>query len=171
MRSTVDEKKQMLLSSLVEVRQQLLDTASCIPLEQHEQVFLGIWSIRDLLAHLIGWDYSNIEAIKAVSEGRLPAFYAHIDKDWHSYNAHLVSLHKKGTVTDLIKNAQVSQRALVDRLTITPARELFQDNGVRYRGYKVTIARLIEAETEDEEVHSEQIKEFVAEILSEGHAS
>jgi hypothetical protein len=171
MRSTVDEKKQKLLSSLVEARQQLLDTASSIPIERHEQVFLGIWSIKDLLAHLIGWDYSNIEAIKAVSEGRLPEFYAHIDKDWHSYNAHLVSLHKKGTVADLIKNAQASQRALVDQLTIIPARELFQENGVRYRGYKVTIARLIEAETEDEEVHSVQVKEFVTRILSEEHVS
>jgi hypothetical protein len=170
MRSTVDEKKQMLLSRLVEVRRQFLDAASSIPLEQHEQVFLGIWSIKDLLAHLIGWDHSNIEAVKMVSERRLPAFYTQIDKDWHSYNAYLVSLYKKGTAADLIKSAQVSHRALVDRLTIIPARELFQDNDVRFRGYKVTIARLIEAETEDEKVHSEQVKEFVAEILSKGHA-
>jgi hypothetical protein len=168
MRPTVDEKKQTLLSSLIETRRQLLDAASSIPPERHEQVFLGIWSIKDLLAHLIGWDYSNIEAIKEVSEARLPAFYALIDKDWHSYNAHLVRIYKKGTLADLIKNAQVSQRALVDRLTATPARGLFQDNGVRYRGYKVTIARLIEAEMEDECVHSEQVKGFVVKILSEG---
>ncbi len=164
MRSIADEKKQTLLSKLVEVRQHLLDVASSIPPEQREQVFLGIWSIKDLLAHLIGWDHSNIEAIKAVSEKRLPAFYAQIDKDWHSYNAYLISLYKKGTMADLVKSAQLSHRALVDRLTMTPARELFQDNGVRYRGYKVTIARLIEAEMEDEEVHSEQIKEFVKEV-------
>ncbi|MFH1524285.1 MAG: ClbS/DfsB family four-helix bundle protein [Chloroflexota bacterium] len=166
MRSTANEKKQILLSSFIETRRQLLDYASSIPSERHEQVFLGIWSIKDLLAHLIGWDHSNIEAIEAVSERRLPEFYAQIDKDWHSYNAHLVSLYKKGAVADLVKNAQVSHRALVDRLTATPARELFQDNGIRYRGYKVTIARLIEAEMGDECVHMEQVKGFAAKILS-----
>ena len=164
MRSTADDKKQELLSGFVEVRRNLLAFSAQIPFEAQEQVFLGIWTMRDLLAHLIGWDHSNLEAIQAVFVSRLPAYYEYIDKDWRSYNARLVSLYKKGTLPDLIKAAQVSQGALIDRLTPIPAKDLFHDYGVRFRGYKVTIARLIEADTKDVKTHLEQVKEFVAKI-------
>jgi hypothetical protein len=41
-----------------------------------------------------------------------------------------------------------------------PAEELSRDTGVRFRGYKVTIARTLEAEVKDEKVHHAQIEEF-----------
>jgi hypothetical protein len=164
MGATADEKKRDLLSGFIDVRRNLLAFSAQIPFEQQEQVFLGTWSIQDLLAHVIGWDYSNLEAIQAVFASRLPAFYEYIDKDWRSYNARLVSLYKKGTLPDLIKAAQASQDALIDRLTPIPAKDLFHDYGVRFRGYKVTIARLIEADTKDVTTHLEQVKEFVAKI-------
>jgi hypothetical protein len=164
MRSTADDKKQELLSGFIEGRRNLLALSAQIPFEAQDQVFLGIWSMRDLLAHLIGWDHSNLEAIQMVSEHRLPAFYEHIDKDWRSYNARLVSLYKKGTLPDLIKAAQVSQGALLDRITPIPAKDLFHDYGVRFRRYKITIARLIKADTKDVKAHLEQIKEFFAKI-------
>ena len=164
MRSTVDEKKRLLLSEFSEWRKCVLDTAALIPSEYHDQPFLGVWSIKDLLAHLIGWDYSNIEAVKAVIEGKLPGFYGYIDKDWRSYNAHLVGLYKKGTVPELIKDAYVSHLALSAQVTDLPAKEMFGDKGVRSRGYKVTIARLIEADIKDAKIHSEQIREFIANI-------
>jgi hypothetical protein len=164
MRSTADDKKQELLSGFIEVRRNLLAFSAQIPFDEQEQVFLGVWSMRDLLAHLIGWDYSNLEAVQAVSTGKLPAFYKYIDKDWRTYNAQLVSLYKKGSLADLIEATRVSQHALFDLLTSLPAKDLFQDYGVRFRRYKVTIARLIKADTKDVKAHLEQVKEFVAKI-------
>ncbi len=165
MRLTADEKKQKLLSDFSEARSNLLAAAARVPTGQDERVFLGIWGIKDLLAHLIGWDHSNLEVIDAVTNGKLPAFYAQIDKDWHSYNVYLVKVYKKDAATELIKDAQASHRTLVDRLTEIPAKDLFHDYGVRYRGYKVTVARLIESETGDERVHAAQVEAFVAELL------
>jgi hypothetical protein len=164
MRSTADEKKRELLSGFVEVRRNLLTFSEQIPLDEHDQIFLGIWSIKDLLAHIIGWDHSNLEAVQAVSTGKLPAFYKYIDKDWQTYNAQLVSLYKKGSLADMIEATRVSQRALFNLLTSLPAKDLFHDYGVRFRGYKVTIARLIKADTKDVKAHLEQVKEFVAKI-------
>lgn len=169
MRLSVDEKKRLLLSEFSEWRQHILDTAALIPPDYHDQAFLGIWSIKDLLAHLIGWDYANIEAVKAVIEGKLPEFYGYIDKDWRSYNARLVGLYKKDTVFELIRDARVSHRALNDQVAEIPAKELFGDKGVRYRGYKVTLARLIEADIKDARIHSEQIREFMARIGIKGN--
>jgi hypothetical protein len=152
-------------------RQRILDMAALITPENQDQSFLGTWSIKDLLAHLVGWDHSNIAAVKAVREGKLPSFYGYIDKDWHSYNARLVGLYKKGTMADLIRDAQVSQQVLMDLLAALPARDLFRDFGVRHRGYKVTIARLIEAESKDERRHFEQVKDFVAQFCQETEPS
>jgi hypothetical protein len=41
-----------------------------------------------------------------------------------------------------------------------PAEEFDRDSGVRYKRYKVTIARLLQAETRDEKTHHKQIEEF-----------
>ncbi len=164
MRSTPEEKKRTLLVGFVEGRRNLFSLAEQIHIRLQDQVFLGTWSIRDMLAHLIGWDYSNLEAIQAILSSRLPAFYGFIDKDWRSYNARLVDMYKKGDVPDLIQAGRVSMKVLVERLAELPANDIYKDHGVRYRGYKVTIARLVEAETKDEVVHLEQIQGFLATI-------
>jgi hypothetical protein len=164
MRSTLEENKRALIILFTEGRKNLLTLAGKIPINLQDQVFLGAWSIRDILAHLIGWDYSNLEAVRAIASSRLPAFYEFIDKDWHTYNARLVDMHKKGDIPDLVQGGQASQKTLIDRLSDLSAKELYKDHGVRYRGYKVIIARLIEAETRDEIVHLEQIRSFVASI-------
>ena len=164
MRVTGDEKKQILLAEFGAGRQRLLNTAALIPLDKQDQPFVGVWAIKDLLAHMIGWDYSNIEAAQSVREGKLPPFYDFIDKDWRFYNARLVSLYKKDNLADLIRDACVSQQALLDLLAALPASDLFHDYGVRYRGYRVTIARLVEADAKDEAIHLEQVKNFIAQL-------
>jgi hypothetical protein len=46
-----------------------------------------------------------------------------------------------------------------------PDGDIFKDRGVRYKGYILTIARLIVAETKDEKVHLSQIKDFVKQTV------
>jgi len=55
-----------LVAGLVEARQNILDAASALPARARDEVFLGSWSIKDLLAHLIGWGFTNIDAVKAI---------------------------------------------------------------------------------------------------------
>ena len=45
---------------LIETRRKILDAASSPSPEQQDEVFLGIWSVKDLLAHLAGWNVTNI---------------------------------------------------------------------------------------------------------------
>lgn len=153
-------KKDELIADLIETRKKILDiTASFSPAE-HDQVFLGIWSIKDLLAHLIGWLETNRKAVKAIRAGKLPEFYAYKDRDWQSYNALLVSKYKRGSLAKLMSAMQISHQRLMDLIQTIPAEEFEQDRGVRYKGYKVTIARLLRAELKDEKVHYTQIEMF-----------
>ena len=162
MSSTAKEKKESIIAALIQARRKILDVAYALPPEKQDEVFLGVWSVADLLAHLIGWDYTNLDATKSTLQGELPEFYSHRDRDWETYNALLVERHKEEDFTELIYSVETSQRALMDFLATVPDSEFDKDRGVRYKRYKVTITRLLQAEAEDEEEHSRQIKAFAA---------
>lgn len=153
-------KKDEIVAALIQARRRILDLAHTLPPEKQDQVFLGVWSVKDLLAHLIGWDYTNVEATKSILAGQLPEFYSHHDRDWQTYNASLVEQYKKDDFVELLYAVETSQRALMGLLATVPAEEFDKDRGVRFKRYKVTIARLLQAEADDEEEHYGQIKEF-----------
>ena len=162
MRPTAEEKKARYLQTLRDERLALLEVAAAVPPAAAGVVFLGEWSAKDIVAHLIGWDYANIEAIQAILDGRLPAFYAHHDRDWRSFNAELVRRYRLEDFDALLQSARDSNQALYDRLLTVPAAEFERDHGVRFRGYMVTIARLLAAESDDEQVHAQQLRDFLS---------
>ena len=59
-------RKDALIANLAEARKNILNAASALPAKQRDEIFLGSWSVKDLLAHLIGWDYTNIQAVEAI---------------------------------------------------------------------------------------------------------
>jgi hypothetical protein len=161
MRATAEEKKVRSLKTLRDERLALLDVAAAVPSESTSTVFLGEWSAKDMIAHLIGWDYANIEAVDAILNDRLPAFYAYHDHDWRSFNAELVRRYRLEDYDALLQAARESNQALYDRLLAVPAGEFERDHGLRFRGYKVTIARLLAAESDDEHIHGQQLRDFL----------
>jgi hypothetical protein len=156
-------RKESVLSALIEARQNILAEVSKLSEAQQDQIFLGIWSVKDLLAHLIGWDETNLRAAKSILKGQVPSFYKHSDRDWQTYNATLVKKHKKDSLPELIAGARNSQKELIEFLQSIPPESFNRDFGVRFHGYKVTIQRLLEAETKDEQTHQRQITDFFKE--------
>jgi len=155
--------KQELISALLETRTTILHEASQLSPTVQDTVFLGEWSVVDLIAHLIGWDFANLAAAKDIQAGKLPAFYAHYDEDWKTYNAELVAKYKRDDFEELLALVRDSQRQLIAYLENIPSQAFEKDFGVRTgRNYKVTIARLLQAEWKDEQEHLRQIQDFVA---------
>jgi hypothetical protein len=113
-------RKVQILSALVEARQNILAKVSALSEAQRDYIFLGIWSIKDLLAHLAGWDYTNLEAVKEILAAKLPTFYARYDHDWKTYNAMLVAKYKPDSFEELIALIKRSQRELIDLLETLP---------------------------------------------------
>lgn len=160
MSTKAQAKKDGLISGLVETRRRILNEASSLPSDKQDEAFLGVWSVGDLLAHLVGWDFTNMEAIKEILAGKVPSFYSHYDRDWKTYNAGLVAEYKRDDYADLLSSVKGSHRKLVDFLRTIPTEEFDKDRGLRFKRYKVTIARLLQAEIDDENTHHVQIKEF-----------
>ncbi len=160
MGTEASKQREMLLAGLQEVRAELLKEAALLSTGQRDTKFLGIWSIKDLLAHLAGWDFTNVEAVKDILAGKVPVFYDHYDHDWQSYNAMLVGKYKREDFQELVALVQDSHRQLMEFLQGVPAETFAKDFGLQARGYKLTIQRLLEAELKDELIHSQQITEF-----------
>ena len=154
-------RKDPILSGLMETRQSILVEASKLSAKQQDQVFLGIWSIKDVLAHMSGWEHTNLRAAKAILKGKLPSFYKHRDHEWQTCNAILVKKHTRASMPELLTAIRESQEQLMKFLRALPAEQFNKDFGVRFRGYKVTIQHLLEAEQEDEQTHLEQIVDFI----------
>ncbi len=144
-------EKDKIIGGLVEARSKILEAASLLSPTERDEVFLGVWSVRDLLAHLVGWDYTNLNAVQEILAGQKPGFWAHYDRDWKSYNARLVAEYRRDDFSELVAAVEASHRALIDYLQMVPA-----DAYVKRK----QIATLLRAETRDEEVHHRQVEAF-----------
>ena len=153
-------KKDQILSTLVQTRQNIVAEASRLSAEQQEQIFLGTWSVKDLLAHLIGWDHANLDAARSILNGRLPSFYEYRDHDWQTYNAVLVKEYGQDSFGNLLAAMKDSQDKLTEFMHTIPPEYFDEDFGVRFQGRKVTIQRLLEADIEDVQTHLQQIIDF-----------
>ena len=153
--------KSELISNLIETRTAVLQAASGLSPTAQGTIFLGIWSIKDLIAHLVGWDFTNLAAAKDIQARKLPEFYAHYDKNWKTYNAGLVAKYKRDDFEELLALARDSHCQLIAYLESLTAEAFEKDFGVSSgRGTRVTIARLLQAEWKDEQEHLQQIRDF-----------
>lgn len=143
-----EAKKTEVISGLVDARRMILAAADALLPEKRALVFLGTWSARELLAHLIGWDYTNLEAVQDILAGRKPEFWSHYDRDWKTYNAHLVTRYGQHDWAELTAAVRQSHRQLFDYLRTVPA-----DQYLRQR----RIVSLLQAETKDEWTHHRQL--------------
>ena len=47
-------RKEEIIAGLIAARGKILEVAEALPAEKQDEVFLGVWSLKDLLAHLVG---------------------------------------------------------------------------------------------------------------------
>jgi hypothetical protein len=144
-------KKDEIISGLVEVRRRILDEASKLSPVEQDQVFLGIWTVKDMLAHLEGWDHTNLKAVEAILAGQRPSFWEYYDHDWETYNARLVAEYGQDDFAELVASVKESHRKLMNFLQTVPADEYIR---------KKKIVTLLRAEIKDENTHYGQVKEF-----------
>jgi len=155
-----ESRKAQLLDDVARARAAILDAVNSLPADKRRDVFLGIWSSCELVAHLSGWDYANIQAVADIQADRLPQFYAHHDRDWRTYNAHLVNEYSKESWDELMAAVAESHERLMAVVRSLPADEFYRDRGIRFRGYKVMIGRLLEADAKDCMTHAAQVLAF-----------
>jgi len=160
MNTKAQTQKVQIINEMHRVRFELLNEIVALSRKERDTVFLGIWTVRDMLAHLAGWDYANLDAAKRIIKGRLPSFYEHKDRNWQTYNAMLVKKYRRNTFRELRAVVMGSHRKFLAYVQAIPAEDFNRDFGVRFRGYKVTVQRLVEADIKDVRLHHQQVVDF-----------
>ncbi len=160
MRKTIADRKTELIDELVEARNSLIRAAQLIPEEKCDEVFLGIWCIKDLLAHLIGWDVTNLQAVQEILSGQAPGFFLYYDKDWQSYNAGLVQEYRIEPFEALLAKAEESHAQWIQYLQTLPADDVVNGKSRSPKGRTITIRNLLVTEANDERKHAEQVRAF-----------
>lgn len=156
----VEGRRDGLIQDLQAARAAVLQAVSRVPPGAAEVIFLGTWSIKDLLAHLEGWDYTNLQSVREILAGQPPTFFQFHDKDWQSYNARLVQQFQRDSMTDLLADLAASHQELITYLQTIPARDLTTGKVACPNGRTITIRNLLTAETRDEIEHARQVNTF-----------
>ncbi len=155
-------RKQAIITGLTEARQHILDAVVNLPPDKQDEVFLGIWSIKELLAHLVGWDFTNIEAATDIQAGHRPRVFEQWDSGWVTYNAQLVQKYKHEEFRTLLATIHQSHATLLAFIENLPAEDIDKDYGVRSpSGTNVTLEVFLQYEIEDEERHYQQIQAWL----------
>jgi len=155
-------RKEEIIAGLIAARGKILEVAEALPANKRDEVFLGVWSLKDLLAHLVGWDYTNIEAVKDIRLGRTPSVFQHWDPDWVAYNARLVAEHKREDFAELLGAMRQSQQTLIDFIRTVPSDDIEKDFGIRSpKGKNITVEWFLQFEIDDEGRHYRQIQDWL----------
>jgi hypothetical protein len=162
MRGDVRIDRRSLIWQLIEVRLKLVKVAAAIPIEKRDDAFVGTWDVKDLLAHLIGWDYTNIDAVRDIVAGRLPSFYERYDPGWSTYNASLVRRHRTDDWDALLAALDRSQDSVGAILRCLPESEFERPRRLPGRARPLTIAGLVKSAITDEDEHRRQIESTLA---------
>jgi hypothetical protein len=162
MRKSIEDHKRTLIDDLASARQSVLEAVRALPADHLDDPILGIWSVKDFLAHLVGWDATNLQAVHEILAGKRPEFFQHYDKDWQSYNTHLVQQYKMEPFEVLLEETAASSQRLVNYLESLPARVLVEGKAGGETGRTVSIRSLLRAEASDEREHAVQVKAFLS---------
>jgi hypothetical protein len=150
------------LTGLRPARKKIVAVARALPVEKRDEVFLGVWSAKDLLAHLVGWDYANIDSVRDIRARRVPRVFKFWNPDWGSFNAKLVRENKREDWNEMLKAIRGSHAKLIAFLKEVPAGDFNKDFGIRSpRGRTITVAEHLQAEIEDETTHLKQMRDWL----------
>ena len=149
-----------LIDAFEEQRSRLVEAIRAVPPDLRTKPFVGKWSLHEVVAHLIGWDRTNISTVDSILAGQLPAFYDRFEPNWESFNDDLVAQNGNDDWEALMATLDASQAAAIAKMHSVPPEELTKP-GPQWRNRRVTIAGVIRAATRDEHEHLGQVQSLI----------
>ena len=118
------------------------------------------WTIKELLAHLAGWDDATILALQALEAGDEPPMLALRGIDF--YNAQTVAERSDLNYDQIVKEWELVREQLVKLLSEMPE-DLVPKRVVTPWGAIMPVAHMIQVMIDHEEEHAEAVEEMVQE--------
>ena len=119
-----------------------------------------LWTVREIVAHLSGWDDTSIGFIRAIVAGEIPPTPAMRGID--VYNAETVAT-REGLDYDHIYREYIETRRILLELILTMPEEKITEKHVLPWGGEGTLMDLIDIFGPHEEEHAEDVRKIVEE--------
>ena len=148
-----------LVAEFTRVRAELLYAVAMVPSHLRNEPFVGDWDVKDVVAHTVGWDYTNVEALPDFRDGRLPAFFVRYDDDWAAINADLIARHRLEDWDALIESLLESGQAFVNAMRLLCDADL--DNVTLWGERRISLRGMMRAVSRDESEHVTQVRNSV----------
>jgi hypothetical protein len=115
----------------------------------------GTWTIKEVLAHLSGWESWHLAAIRQALAGTAPDFSPLQDRD--SFNRRLLEERRGWTVTEILDELDSNRTALEELLLEMPEESLFRAGPMRGPQWE-NLAGWLRVAREHEEEHAAHIR-------------
>lgn len=136
------------------------DFTRCVASLDEELFLMKInhWSLRDIVAHLAGWNRYIIEGSKQIKRGELPFYDIDPGEDYSNVNAVLIRQYSSGNKLELLDELRASAGELKHFLQSLNHSEWDRDYGVRHQGSTITVRNTVDDLISDYIHHREQIE-------------
>ena len=120
------------------------------------------WSVRDIVAHLVGWNRYIIEGSEQILGGELPWYDVDPGENYSKINAVVIRQYPSVNRTELVDELRASAAELMDFLRSVDAGDWDRDFGVRHGEETLTIRGTIDDLIADYVHHRQQITDQAA---------
>jgi Protein of unknown function (DUF1706) len=118
------------------------------------------WAPRDVVAHLVGWNWRMLQACRGILKGQTPDYYADAP-DYRTINAGYVARHASTSREALLRDLAAGLEELTAYASGLEPAEWEASHGVKhYRGAPATVSTTLASLAGDYAAHARQIREW-----------
>ncbi len=149
------DKRQALIDRLETSRAMMI--AHLDEIDKNRKIY-PLWTVREIIAHLSGWDDATIGFIKALLEGREPATPA--ARGMNIYNAETVTTREGLSYDQIYREYLETRRTLLDLIRAMPEEMVTQKATLPWGG-EGTLQEMIDIFGPHEEEHAEDVHKII----------
>jgi hypothetical protein len=130
-----------------------------------ERVFLrkvANWTVRDIVAHLVGWNRHILRGAKQILRCELPFYEVEPGSDYSNVNAALIREYGDTDRSALLESLAASAGELTAFLRAIDPGDWDRDFGVRYKGETETVKSTVDDLIGDYDHHRVQLEKLRA---------
>jgi len=99
------------IKKLFQLRQQIINIIHQFPADKRQVILFDQWSLREILAHLSGWDVFTAESVEKFKSGKLPVWGGKIN----IFNQKSLEQREKLTWTEIYNEFIASSQKMIDQ--------------------------------------------------------
>ena len=136
-------------------REKFLEAVNRFPEGKRIVKLFGTWSIKDMLAHIVGWECLSVEKVRAIKNRQLPEWIEDVDKQ----NAKVVKEFENKDWSEVYAALIKSGNEMIQEYESLPAELCVKQAGPNL---KYTPQRFLEQETKHyQENHLQKIEHYL----------